>query len=125
MAQTETVRDAASGRRNLDGLHPLLTYAKDNPVLDYPIIRCGDKSVVLVVDRGKLAEAYEDAARKAMDTGDHTAGPLAGVDAIIAKLGLREVEGSVEILEDSQRPARMGKEWVLLKPSPASKEGKR
>lgn len=100
---SETVRDVLErvGRgHKLGSLHgdafklygeivEMLGYAH---LFDAPIVCCGDSRVVLAVNREELAEAYEDAARKAVDTNDHTAGPLAGVDALLAKLDLREVE---------------------------------
>ena len=119
-----------------------------NPVLDYPIVPCGDSSVVLAVDRDELAEAV---GRVPIGTNIMGEGiPLlpeqadAVVDAILGELRFREVEavgvihdngvgdpthyfysGSVDEGNYRVIEAYDIGEVALLKPSPTSKERER
>lgn len=101
-----------------------------NPILDYPIVRCGDKGVVLAVGREELALAVSEK-RAAYDRGHLTWDSL--LDAILAKLGFREVadgaigevvEGSVILEEPSGATINVGCgiEVAVLRPESASKE---
>ena len=97
---SETVRDRANGRTNLDEVAHLLSYAWDNRVLDYPIVRMGDSKCVLAVAREELVRtalreldprgpALENCSKAVRARVD------AIVDAILVKLDLPEVEGRV------------------------------
>ena len=99
---------------------------------DYPIVQCGDSKVVLAVDREELVEAVHNdpLAQEVVSVtiehnkrGDESrvvnveVDYLTIIDAILAKLSFREVEGPA-----MRSDVESGEDVVTLKPLPTSKE---
>lgn len=107
MSETRTLRNmGVCGFMWLPGAFVPSVGKKANALLDAPIVRCGDSSVVLDVgNREELAEALFDDDVKDAGADDIWDGLTedqrdlwrGGVDAILSKLKLREVEEVVTL----------------------------
>ena len=108
-----------------------------SPLFNYPIVHCGDSKAVLAVDREELGQPIREARSDIMmDRGVINAMASEVLDAILAKLDLREVEevrhlaipeGQFEAVIPVRLDTHTGRgcryvDFAILKPPPTSKE---